>query len=84
MAVFIPIIHPRRRYTVMKRILLITAIASVLTACGGKSSESAADADTTVTSTTPPARQDTNPIGIMMGDTTIGINDSLKNGSPKK
>jgi PBP1b-binding outer membrane lipoprotein LpoB len=68
----------------MKRILLIIAIVSVFTSCSGKRSESATDADTTATSTTPPARQDTNPIGIMMGDTTIGINDSLKNGSPKK
>ena len=71
----------------MKRITLMIAIASVFTACGGNSnkSEYAEDADTTaVTSTTPPARQDTNPIGIMMGDTTIGINDSLKNGSLKK
>ena len=63
----------------MKRILLIIAIAGVFMACGN-GSESAADADTTsnVTSTTPPPKRDTNPIGIMMGDTTIGINDSLK------
>ncbi len=67
----------------MKRILWVTAIASVLAACG-KSSESTADADTTATSTTPPPAQDTNPVGIMMGDTTIGINDSLKNGGLKK
>jgi hypothetical protein len=67
----------------MKRILLITAIASVFIACG-KSKESGADADTTATSTTPSPIQDTNPVGIMMGDTTIGINDSLKNGSPEK
>ncbi len=68
----------------MRRILLITAIASVFTSCGGKGNEREDDADTTATSTTPPARQDTNPIGLMMGDTTIGINDSLKNGNPKK
>jgi hypothetical protein len=68
----------------MKRILLITTITSIFIACDGNRSKSAADADTTATSTTPPARQDTNPIGIMMGDTTIGINDSLKNGSPQK
>lgn len=67
----------------MKRIILIIAIASVFTSCGN-SSESPADADTTVNSTTPPPKQDTNPIGIMMGDTTIGINDSLKKDSLKK
>ena len=67
----------------MKKIVLIVAIASVFTACGG-SNESAADADTNVNSTTPPPKKDTNPIGIMMGDTTIGINDSLKKDSLKK
>lgn len=67
----------------MKRIILIIAIASVFTSCRN-SGESAADADTTVNSTTPPLKQDTNPIGIMMGDTTIGINDSLKKDSLKK
>lgn len=61
----------------MKRILLITAIAGVFIACGN-GSENASDADTNVNSTTPPARADTNPIGVMMGDTTIGIKDSLK------
>ncbi len=67
----------------MKTILLIAAIASILTSCG-RSRESAADADTTATSTTPPPEQDTNPVGIMMGDTTIGINDSLKKDSLEK
>jgi hypothetical protein len=61
----------------MKKIILIIAIASVCTSCGN-SSESTAGADTNVNSTTPPPKRDTNPIGIMMGDTTIGINDSLK------
>ena len=62
----------------MKRILII-AIGVVFMACGN-GSESAADSDTTsnVNSTTPPPKSDTNPIGVMMGDTTIGINDSLK------
>lgn len=67
----------------MKRIILIIAIASLFTNCGN-SSESDAGADTTVTSTTPPPTKDTNPVGIMMGDTTIGINDSLKKDSLKK
>jgi ABC-type glycerol-3-phosphate transport system substrate-binding protein len=61
----------------MKRILLMTVLAGVFMACGN-GSESADGSDTTVSSTTPPAKADTNPIGIMMGDTTIGINDSLK------
>ena len=60
----------------MKRILIIP-IAVIFMACGN-GSESAADSDTTVNSTTPPPKSDTNPIGVMMGDTTIGINDSLK------
>jgi hypothetical protein len=61
----------------MKKIVLIVALASILISCGNGSG-SAADSDTNVSSTTPPAKADTNPIGIMMGDTTIGINDSLK------
>jgi hypothetical protein len=63
----------------MKRILLVVAIAGVLIACGN-GSENSTDSDTTlnINSTTPPPRRDTNPIGIMMGDTSIGINDSLK------
>jgi hypothetical protein len=67
----------------MKRILWIMAIAGVFMACGN-GNESAAASDTNVNSTTPPAKTDTNPIGIMMGDTTIGINDSLKKGNMKK
>ena len=67
----------------MQRILLIIAIAGVLIACGN-GSEGSVDSDTTVSSTTPPPRADTNPIGVMMGDTTIGINDSLKKDSLKK
>jgi hypothetical protein len=61
----------------MKRILLIIAIAGIFMACGN-GSESTSGADTNVNSTTPPASSDTNPVGVMMGDTTIGINDSLK------
>lgn len=69
----------------MKKILVVVAIAGVFTACGNGSVGSA-DADTTsnVSSTTPPPKKDTNPIGIMMGDTTIGINDSLKKDSLEK
>ncbi|MBD0277599.1 MAG: hypothetical protein ICV51_06600 [Flavisolibacter sp.] len=77
----------------MNKILLIIAIAVVFMACGN-GRESAPNSDTTssaasdttsnVQSTTPPPKKDTNPIGIMMGDTTIGINDSLKKDSLKK
>lgn len=67
----------------MKRILVVVAIACVFTACGN-SSEGAADSDTTIHSTTPPPKEDTNPIGIMMGDTSISLNDSLKMDSLKK
>jgi hypothetical protein len=61
----------------MRKIILIVAIVPVFFSCKNGSG-SAADSDTNVSSTTPPAKADTNPIGIMMGDTTIGINDSLK------
>ena len=67
----------------MKKMILIIALASLFTNCGN-SSEKGAGADTTVSSTTPPPIKDTNPVGIMMGDTTIGINDSLKKDSLKK
>ena len=67
----------------MKKMLLIIAIATLFTSCGN-GSESDAGADTTVSSTTPPPTKDTNPVGIMMGDTTIGINDSLNKGVLKK
>jgi hypothetical protein len=67
----------------MKKIVLIVAISSVFTSCGN-SSESTTGLDTNVSSTTPPPKKDTNPIGIMMGDTTIGINDSLKKDSLEK
>jgi hypothetical protein len=67
----------------MKEMFSIIAIATLFASCGN-SSKSDAGADTTVSSTTPPPTKDTNPVGIMMGDTTIGINDSLKKDSLKK
>ncbi len=69
----------------MKRILLTIVIAGIFMACGN-GSESSADSDTTsnINSTTPPPKRDTNPIGIMMGDTSIALNDSLKKDSLKK
>jgi ABC-type glycerol-3-phosphate transport system substrate-binding protein len=63
----------------MKKILLALTIAGVFTACGN-GGDSAADADSTATvnSTTPPPTSDTtNPIGVMMSDTSITAADSL-------
>jgi ABC-type oligopeptide transport system substrate-binding subunit len=63
----------------MKKILLGLTIAGVFTACG-KGGESATDSDsnTNINSTTPPATSDTtNPIGVMMSDTSTSISDSL-------
>ena len=77
-----PNIHLKNK-PVVKRMILIIGIAILITNCGS-SSKKGADADTTVMSTTPPPTKDTNPVGIMMGDTTIGINDSLKKDSLKK
>ena len=67
----------------MGKILLAVVIGSVLLACGNGGG-SAPGADTTVSSTTPPDKPDTSGIGIMMGDTSIGINDSLKVDSLKE
>ncbi len=63
----------------MKKILLAFTIIVVFTACGGKR-ESSADSDSTteVDSTTPPATSDsTNPVGVMMSDTSTSVSDSL-------
>lgn len=67
----------------MKRILLGVVITGFIMACGN-GGENNAGADSTVSSTTPPSKPDTNSIGIMMGDTSIGINDSLNKDSLKK
>lgn len=66
----------------MKKMLLALTLAGVFTACGNGGDRSAdSDSTTNVTSTTPPATADTtNPIGVMMGDTTISVYDSLKSG----
>jgi hypothetical protein len=69
----------------MKGIILTVTLAGVLVSCNNSSEGSTgSDMDTNVQSTTPPPKKDTNPIGIMMGDTTIGIYDSLKKDSLKK
>jgi len=63
----------------MKKFLLVLTIAGVFTACG-KSGESSAGSDSTteVNSTTPPATSDsTNPVGVMMSDTSTTVADSL-------
>jgi hypothetical protein len=63
----------------MKELLLMITVAGFLVACSNSGKGSGgSDTDSNVQSTTPPPNKDTNPIGIMMGDTTIGINDSLK------
>jgi hypothetical protein len=68
----------------MRVFFLMLTIAGVLVACNNSSEGSTgSDTDTNVSSTTPPPKKDTNSIGIMMGDTTIGINDSLKKDSLK-
>ena len=67
----------------MKRILLVVVASGIFIACGN-GGENSPGADTTVSSTTPPDKPDTNSIGIMMGDTSIGINDSLTIDSVKK
>jgi hypothetical protein len=66
-----------------KMLLIVVAITAIFMGCKNGNG-SAADTDTNVSSTTAPPKADTNPIGIMMGDTTIGINDSLKKNSLKK
>jgi hypothetical protein len=63
----------------MKKILLALSITVVFTACG-KGSESAGETESTkeANSTTPPPTSDTtNPIGVMMSDTSITAADSL-------
>ena len=63
----------------MKTIGLALILAGLLTACGGKR-ESSADADGTanINSTTPPPTSDsTNPVGVMMSDTSTAVADSL-------
>jgi hypothetical protein len=67
----------------MKRILFTVMLAGFLAACNNSTEDSTGSDTTNVQSTTPPPKKDTNPIGIMMGDTTIGINDSLKKDSVK-
>ena len=62
----------------MKGIILIIAIASVLTSCGN-SSESSGNSDSMTNSITPPPTSDTtSTIAPMMGDTSKTEADSLK------
>ncbi|MDB5261376.1 MAG: hypothetical protein JWQ14_657 [Adhaeribacter sp.] len=63
----------------MKKILLVLTIAGVFTACGTKNESSTDSGNTThINSTTPPPTSDTtNPIGVMMSDTSIAAADSL-------
>jgi len=70
----------------MKQLKWMIAVVFMGQACcdSTNDSDSGVGIDTTVSSTTPPPKKDTNPIGIMMGDTTIGINDSLRKDSVPK
>ena len=59
----------------MKKILIALTLVGVLTACG-KSGESTTSSG--IDSTTPPATSDsTNPVGVMMSDTSSSVSDSL-------
>jgi ABC-type oligopeptide transport system substrate-binding subunit len=63
----------------MKSILLVLTLVGFFTACGSKSG-SPADSDGTanINSTTPPPTSDsTNPVGVMMSDTSTAAADSL-------
>jgi hypothetical protein len=65
----------------MKKILLALTITVIFTACG-KGGEGAGKTEGTsdVNSTTPPPTSDTtNPIGVMMSDTSTTAADSLNN-----
>jgi ABC-type oligopeptide transport system substrate-binding subunit len=63
----------------MKTIGLALILAGILTACGGKRESSAgADGTANINSTTPPPTSDsTNPVGVMMSDTSTAVADSL-------
>lgn len=64
---------------IMKKILIALTITGVFTACGtGGESSTNSDGTTDINSTTPPPTSDTtNPIGVMMSDTSIIAADSL-------
>lgn len=63
----------------MKKILLVLAVTGIFSACGeGGGSSTDSDSTANINSTTPPATSDTtNPVGVMMGDTSIVAADSL-------
>jgi ABC-type Zn uptake system ZnuABC Zn-binding protein ZnuA len=61
----------------MKKIILVTCITVVFTACGN-GSENSTSSDSTVNSTTPPTTSDTsNVVGAMMGDSSTLVRDSI-------
>ncbi|MCJ8165108.1 hypothetical protein MKJ04_09660 [Pontibacter sp. E15-1] len=64
----------------MKKILVALALIGGLMACGtGGGSSTDPDSTATINSTTPPPTSDsTNPIGVMMSDTSVVATDSLK------
>ena len=66
----------------MKKILLVLAVTGIFSACGEiGGSSTGSDSTANINSTTPPATSDTtNPVGVMMGDTSIVAADSLVGG----
>ncbi len=63
----------------MKKIIIAFTITCVFTACGsGGGSSASSDSTTEANSTTPPPTSDsTNPVGVMMSDTSTSTADSL-------
>ncbi len=63
----------------MKKLLISLTIIGLFTACGSGSSTSS-ESTTKANSTTPPPTADsTNPVGVMMSDTSTSVADSLNN-----
>ncbi|QNF33093.1 hypothetical protein HUW51_10265 [Adhaeribacter swui] len=64
----------------MKKILVAITLAVVFTCCGKGQESGSADSNSTTeeNSTTPPTTADSsNPVGVMMSDTSTAIADSL-------
>jgi len=63
--------------SIMKKLLLIVAIAGVFTSCGN-GSESSTSSDTTKSISPPPTSDTASAMAPMMGDTSKTEADSLK------
>jgi hypothetical protein len=57
----------------MKKSLLLIAITSIATACGGSGERSTSTDSTAISTTPPPTADSTNTMGTMMGDTTLQV-----------